>query len=359
MPRRIGRAAIIVALGVATLTYGALEKHVIVQIEGVPVSVRTFAGTVNGALQRAGVDVGARDIVQPSPASAITDGSVIEIKRAKPVTLLLDGRPRRVIVTGLTIQEVLREIELDTRLVDEVSPPRTATVRPGMTITYERARSMVVRHGGKATRVITNADTVGQVIRELGIKLRPRDIVRPGLKRSPEQGMVVRVLKVRVRTETKRIRLSYDTILRHDDDLDHGERKVIQDGREGVKHVRYRTRLVNGKTVSRTILASRVLREPVDRIIAVGSGPRCPCKTGVETGGASWYSQADGMTAAHKTLPFGTLVRVENLENGRVVTVRIADRGPYIDGRVIDLSDEAFARIAPLSQGVARVRISW
>jgi rare lipoprotein A len=62
-------------------------------------------------------------------------------------------------------------------------------------------------------------------------------------------------------------------------------------------------------------------------------------------------------TAAHKTLPFGTLIRVHNVDNGRTVIVRVNDRFPGTKGRVIDLSEAAFGAIAPHSQGVVRVRL--
>ncbi len=88
-------------------------------------------------------------------------------------------------------------------------------------------------------------------------------------------------------------------------------------------------------------------------------------------GQASWYgpgfhgrTTANGerfdmnaMTAAHRTLPFGTMVRVENLETGRSVTVRINDRGPFIEGRIIDVSRAAAAELDMIASGVARVRI--
>lgn len=60
------------------------------------------------------------------------------------------------------------------------------------------------------------------------------------------------------------------------------------------------------------------------------------------------------LTAAHRTLPCNTLVKVTNAENGQSVIVRINDRGPFVEGRDMDLSLEAFTRIAPRSQGVAR-----
>ncbi|RUO27129.1 septal ring lytic transglycosylase RlpA family lipoprotein [Aliidiomarina minuta] len=62
-------------------------------------------------------------------------------------------------------------------------------------------------------------------------------------------------------------------------------------------------------------------------------------------------------TAAHKTLPFGTQVKVTNRNNGESVIVKINDRGPFIDGRIIDLTRSAFGRIGNTSSGVIPVEI--
>lgn len=89
----------------------------------------------------------------------------------------------------------------------------------------------------------------------------------------------------------------------------------------------------------------------------------------VETGMASWYGPSGhraadgssydgtGMTAAHKTLPLGTVARVTNLANGESVMVRITDRGPFSHGRVLDLSESAAKKIDLYRMGVAQVRI--
>jgi len=63
------------------------------------------------------------------------------------------------------------------------------------------------------------------------------------------------------------------------------------------------------------------------------------------------------MTAAHRTLPFGTEVIVRNIKNGKSVKVRINDRGPFVKGRVIDLSRAAFSQIASFEEGLAKVEI--
>ena len=90
-----------------------------------------------------------------------------------------------------------------------------------------------------------------------------------------------------------------------------------------------------------------------------------------ETGKASYYTKSwtgrltssgdrlhhDSLTCAHRTFPFGTLLQVTNPANGRVVVVRVNDRGPYVRGRIIDLSWGAARELGILSQGIATVTV--
>lgn len=77
---------------------------------------------------------------------------------------------------------------------------------------------------------------------------------------------------------------------------------------------------------------------------------------GNRTASGERYNQYD-LTAAHRSLPFGTWVRVTNLNNGRSVVVRINDRGPFVGGRVIDLSAAAAQTIGMINSGVAPVSV--
>ena len=96
-------------------------------------------------------------------------------------------------------------------------------------------------------------------------------------------------------------------------------------------------------------------------LVAAYTGP-----ASAQCGGASWYAlhskTASGermnpaaMTAAHRTLPFGSKVIVTNQRNGKSVVVRINDRGPFIKGRVIDLSKAAANRLGFISSGVTNI----
>lgn len=82
-----------------------------------------------------------------------------------------------------------------------------------------------------------------------------------------------------------------------------------------------------------------------------------PLSALAESGQASFYSSGGGYTAAHKTLPFGTRVRVTNNRNGRSTVVTINDRGPFIRGRIIDLSPAAASAIGIRNSGVGSVTI--
>lgn len=97
-----------------------------------------------------------------------------------------------------------------------------------------------------------------------------------------------------------------------------------------------------------------------------------PVKISQPTGKASFYGKkwngrktasgevfnTDSLTCAHKTLPFGTMLKVTNQKNGKSVIVRVTDRGPYVDGRIIDLSLAAATKIDMVHSGVAPVEIA-
>lgn len=117
------------------------------------------------------------------------------------------------------------------------------------------------------------------------------------------------------------------------------------------------------------VLTWLLLHALVTLVACRSAGP--PRGKVIDRGHASWYGPGfhgkrtangerydmDAMTAAHRTLTFGTLVEVTNLENGRKVVVRINDRGPFAKRRIIDLSREAARRIDMIGPGTALVEL--
>lgn len=115
-----------------------------------------------------------------------------------------------------------------------------------------------------------------------------------------------------------------------------------------------RTRKIGTLTASAALVAA---------VIALA-----PNSASAMCGTASWYNfgkvtangerfRPSGMTAAHRSLPFGTRVEVKDMRTGRAITVRINDRGPFIGGRIIDLAQGAAKRLGFEHRGVTRVCI--
>jgi rare lipoprotein A len=114
-------------------------------------------------------------------------------------------------------------------------------------------------------------------------------------------------------------------------------------------------------------MAGNSLTKIVVLSILVASTIAMPTIASAQTGIASVYSEgptatgervvASGLTAAHRTLPFGTMVRVTNTSNGRSVVVRINDRGPFVKGRIIDLTQGAAHAIGIAGLGAVTVDV--
>lgn len=116
----------------------------------------------------------------------------------------------------------------------------------------------------------------------------------------------------------------------------------------------------------------RALQKSTSAVKSVGTAIRPSRYTGTtQTGKASWYGgrfhggktangeryDMNSMTAAHRTLPFGTLVKVKNLINGRECVVRINNRGPFIKGRIIDMSKAAANELGFMGRGIVKVQM--
>jgi hypothetical protein len=185
------------------------------------------------------------------------------------------------------------------------------------------------------------------------VEVGHQDIVEPRLRTPLQAGIEVRVIRVLRKEVAEDLPIPYPTEIRKSGDLMVGIRRIVQEGAPGLLRKRFEVRLEDGIEVERRLTGSEVIREPVSRIVVEGTRP-----PNVQSGLASWYHRV-GMVAAHRTLPFGTEVRVTNLANGRSVVVVINDRGPYVGGRIIDLSDDAYARLATLGSGTIQVRIAW
>jgi hypothetical protein len=212
---------------------------------------------------------------------------------------------------------------------------------------------------------------------------RPEPEAQPAAAESTTTTVRVEVTQV-----TEERPLAVPKVVLDDPAMPWGETRVEADGSPGVERVVFEVTRHNGKIVAKRLISSEIVTPASPRVVYVGRGGGRGAPTGDEDiplklrlaagnndtasatspsgpaggqqeGGASWYHYKPG-TCAHRTLPKGTVVKVTNLENGQTATCTVADRGPFVGGRIIDLDRSVFLAIADSpGQGVLRVRIEW
>jgi len=348
--KAMGNALLASVLLVGGLAYVAIQKTVTLVVdEERPEAVRTMSASVGELLDAEGILVGSGDLVTPPTQTSLADGMTVIVERGWVDGVMAPGLDD----VGVWVMEgaTAPHVMLASRSGED-------WFSAGDPAGWSQVVSANVVVKGKDHDVITNAGTVRELLSAMGIAPDRDDRVLPSPRAPLQEDMRVRIDQIAIRTREVRIPIPYTTYTRYSDELDPGEVRLDRAGVDGLMVERTRITYVNGKVAATVVLSRTVLEEALAARRVVGR--EYDRSHGAQVGEASWYSFAPGseLTAAHPWLPFGTVVNVTNIANGESVQVVINDRGPF-GGRIIDLSDEAFARIASLSQGVCQVRLSW
>lgn len=368
------------------------REDVTISLDGVSQQVKVKPGTVGQALAAQGITIGSHDSVQPGVSTMVTDGTLIAVNYGRKVNLDIDGKPTTRWTTARTVADVLQQLDLDNPK-NIVSMSRSAGIsRQGLNLDVATAKNVTVKAQGKTYKV-TTPGTVAEALKAAGIDYDSNDISSPGLGSALTDGMAIDWTKVDSKSTVKKVAVGFDKKSVKTNSLTKGDTKVTTKGVNGVKEETWVMTYHDSKLVSSKMTASKQVKAPVTEVTQVGtkapavssskssssssssSSSGSASSSNPVSGGttcqASTYGAGDGtaggptasgetfdpsrMTAASKTLPLGSTIRVTNVSNGRTVTVRINDRGPYVGGRCLDLSTAAMNAIAP-GEGLIMVR---
>ena len=363
----MGATLVVGASLVAGVVNLSVRKHVNLVVDGRQETVATTSDSVQDLLLEEGITLTSAILVQPSPTSAIADGMTVvvhpphiasgaEAFLASDAALFESPTDVGVWVMAGTGPDAAEAAD---RLVESDFSASSAGSSPVVPV------QVVVL--GKVRDVLTNAGTAGELLSAMGIQPDADDRVLPSPSAPLHDGSTVSFDEVRVVTRMQRVTIPFEVHTEFTAELVPGTVKVIEPGRDGRGIGTFLVTIVNGEIDSQQLIGRWIERAPVteERLSApqsmYGGTTDVPGAIGdSQTGDATWYDPPwSGLTAAHPTLPFGTLVTVTDLETGRSVTVTINDRGPFGTGRIIDLSPEAFAVLQPLGAGILDVSISW
>lgn len=350
----------------------AFAKDVTLTVDGVTHQVRTTDETVAGVLRAQGVVLGEHDVVAPAAGAPLTDHSEVTVRYGRPVTATVDGKTTTLWTTATTVEEALAQLNVRGDAVDVSTSRSTVIGRDGLAFTVASFKNVTIKAAGKVIPVSV-AGTVRDALAKAGVSVDADDKVSATLSEPLKAGMVITAVKVEEKTVSKTVSLPYATVTKKDAKLDQGTSKVQTPGKNGAATQTWSVRVEDGKVVKNALVKTVVTSKAVSEVKLVGT------KTVTEgTGGgnlskavgttctASFYDEPQGtasgevfnpnaMTAAHKTLPLGTRLKVSNAATGATVIVRINDRGPYIGGRCLDLSRASFAAIANIGAGTVTV----
>jgi rare lipoprotein A (peptidoglycan hydrolase) len=223
-----------------------------------------------------------------------------------------------------------------------------------MLITINRQARIIIDADGEKREITTLSKTVVDALAESKVFLAPVDEIEPGLDTKIGDGQEIRVTRKNTEVVTIEEPIEFSVVKQKDNLVDWGEKTISQEGEEGIREITYRIDYENGKETKRVKLASKITKKPVTQIEKTGTR----LKVGkADTGIASWYN-AGLYECAHRTFPRGTWLRVTNSANGKQVYVKVAGYGPQAGtGKLIDLDNKAFKEIAPLGQGVVKVKV--
>ncbi|MEU6893410.1 ubiquitin-like domain-containing protein [Streptomyces sp. NPDC046557] len=289
--RRIVPQALVVAfLAGGTTAFVAADKTVRLTVDGVPRTLHTFADGVDELLAAEHLGVGSHDLVAPGRDTALEDGEDVVVRYGRPLHLTLDGQRRQVWTTARTVDGALRQLGVRAEGAYLSAARTTAVPRTGLTLTVRTERGVTFMADGHETTIRTNAATVREALGQAGITLRGQDTTSVPPDSFPRDGQTVTVLRITGTREVREERIPFETEKADDDSLFVGTEVVERAGRPGARRVTYSLRTVNGVHEKPRRIADEVIREPVTRLVKIGTKPLPTSVAGAD--GLDWDALA-------------------------------------------------------------------
>ncbi|WP_449372159.1 transglycosylase family protein [Arthrobacter psychrolactophilus] len=280
------QAAILLALVAGVMAFVTANKTFTLVLDGQSSSVQAHGGSVADVLKVADISVSGADHVTPALDSAVADGDVITVNTAKDITVKLDGAEQRVTTTSTKISGLISQLGIAANA--KISAPVDTLLANSSEVSIITPKQVTVVADGKKRVTTTTAHDVSDLLAETGVTLGKEDRVSaPGVATVVEN-MVVKVSRVNTAgTVTEASDVPFETVESTDAALYVDQKKTVTAGVAGSVEKTFRTVTVDGAVVSRTEIASKVVKEAVVEKISVGSKERPAAKQKTTTAAGS------------------------------------------------------------------------
>jgi uncharacterized protein YabE (DUF348 family) len=274
-------------------------RDVAIEVDGREVGVRTQATTVGGALADAGLELHPGDALEvegrstterapllglvaasrpvgiglSAPAGGVNSSIRVSVKRAVPATVMVDNMRVETSSSAPTVALLLEDLGMTVREGDLVRPSLTTPVTAGMTVKLAKARTITVTLDGKEQSLYTQAQTVGDVVRILGLELGPADTISLPANTDIQNGMSLTIARTFSQDEDVKESVPPTTTYETDATLAAGDVRVVP-GVDGVRVTKYSVTYKNGVAQDpRVLLGSDVTQSPIPTRHIEGTKP--------------------------------------------------------------------------------------
>lgn len=227
--------------------------------------------TVEKILEDAEITLKDGDEVNPSLDTKISEAQEIVISRKHTVKLTVDGETKEVSIVGGTISDLLKQENITLEEKQHVNYDLEERLTDGMEVKIFYSFGIEVQCDGKTLNQETEAATVGDALAELEITVGADDRVTPAVTEAVTDGMKIVVNRVTFETVVETETLAYDTTYENSSSILKGQEEVSRNGENGEKEVSYKVTYVDGVEESREVVEEKVTKEPVNKVVAVGT----------------------------------------------------------------------------------------
>jgi uncharacterized protein YabE (DUF348 family) len=235
--------------------------------------VGTLAGSVEGALDSAGITINEHDTVAPAVDTAISDGSQIVVERGRLLTLTIDGQTREVWTTATTVEEALAELGQDPAAFQLSADRNREIPLDGIAVSANTLYNATVSDGGAAAAAVqTSAKTVGEFLAAQGLTLGPLDTVAPDASTPLSNGLAITVTRVAKTTAAEEVEVAQPADQQvEDSSLAAGTSSVTTQGTAGKDSVTYEVTTTNGAVTGKVEVGRTSISPAQASVIAVGT----------------------------------------------------------------------------------------
>ncbi len=254
VPLRLATGGMLATLLIGGVTAATTKKDIIVDVNGEQLAMVTMSGTVEGALAQAGVELGAHDFVSPSPDSALSNDSVVTVRTAKQVALVVEGEEKTLTTTAVSVEDLLTELDDVTR-ADVIDTDLDTTIpESGLQLKVTKPKIISINDGGRVVYTSIAAETVGEVLERRGVELDADDRINHDRGAAIATNTEIVIDRVETAEVIDTVEFELPATYIDDPESDEGEEALVTPGTKGTREVTRQIVTVNGVEAENNVI---------------------------------------------------------------------------------------------------------